>query len=43
MNFRIFASPLTEGKDNFIRENHISLFFIKLKKLELNDLRINNA
>ena len=31
MNFRLYASPLKEGKYNFIRENHISLFFIKKK------------
>jgi hypothetical protein len=43
MNFRLYASPLTKGKDNFMRENHILLFFIKLKKLEFNELRINNA
>ena len=30
-NFRLYHSPLTEAKDNFIRENQNSLFFLNQK------------
>ena len=30
-NFRLYASPLTESEDNFIRENHNLLFFLNQK------------
>ena len=30
-NFRLYHSPLTETKDNFIRENQNSLFFLNQK------------
>ncbi len=30
-NFKLFKSPLTETKDNFIRENQNSVFFLNQK------------
>ena len=30
-NFKLYHSPLTEAKDNFIRENQNSLFFLNQK------------
>ena len=31
INFKLFKSPLTETKDNFIRENQNSVFFLNQK------------
>jgi len=30
-NFKLYKSPLTENKDDFIRENQNSVFFLNLK------------
>ena len=30
-NFKLYKAPLTETKNNFIRENHNSVFFLKQK------------
>ena len=30
-NFKLYEAPLTESEDNFIRENHNSLFFLNQK------------
>ena len=30
-NFKLYKAPLTETKDNFIRENHNSVFFLNQK------------